>query len=191
MQATTSRISIVSLFRIGVVIGILALLAYGAQTFHGAPSIPASIVASEPGQLSIGQTVAFPSIAGDVSLTVTSVDGNQATLTDGDGDSIVFSLAQIVSGVLPFEDVEENVRRHRAFLKEQAAANGYSSPGAPAGWCNATDCPPTLVVSRPVQQQPVVRQAHQPVEQPVQEPTYRQPRGVGPWLQDWMQGNTR
>jgi hypothetical protein len=105
-----------------------------------ASSAPSAIVASESGQLSIGQAVNFPSTIGNVQLTVANVDGNQATLTDSDGDSIIFSLAQIVKGVLPFEDVEENVRRHRAFLKEQAAANGYSNPGAPAGWCNASDC---------------------------------------------------
>lgn len=44
MQATNTRINLSSLFRVGVVIGLLALLAYGAQAFYGASSdIPVSL----------------------------------------------------------------------------------------------------------------------------------------------------
>jgi hypothetical protein len=168
MQATnTPRVNRFSLFRIGVILTVMSIAACGVQSYYGTPeTTPTTVTESQP----VAQTQPAENVTisrGDAYLyrsneRVYSVNGIECTYADEVG--------------LRF--CERMVKRTLA-----RASDGYYAAHAPAGWCNATECPPMLAGTRPVEVAPVA----------VQDSTHsygvgHYPRGVGVMLQDWLQG---
>jgi hypothetical protein len=164
MQATESRYKPSSLFKIGVIIGVLAIGAYVYKSYYSATDATETVTVSEPQPVAQAQPTENVTISrGDAYLyrsneQVYRVGGLECTYADEVG----------------LQFCERMVKRTLARVSD-----GYYAAQAPAGWCNATDCPPMLAGTRPVE---VAGQGN----------TFgvgHYPRGVGVRLQDWMQGN--
>ncbi len=139
-----------SLFRIGV-IGTLIGVAFwliqvrnAAQTATAtAPATSGASVESAPAELLPGATIWVETAVGKVPLTIVSIANGQATLTDADGDEHVMSANALAWGSMvdDIDQADERAARMAEVVEERRAA-GYYAANAPAGRCNATDCPP-------------------------------------------------
>lgn len=119
-QATNTRVNLSSLFRVGIVIGLLALGAYGVQNFY---SEPATIETQPVAQVQQAEESAMISRGDAYLYTSNDKDYEGCTYADAVGLAFCKRFVQVIE------------QRHRS---------GYYEANAPAGWCNATDCPPTL-----------------------------------------------
>lgn len=133
-------------------LGILAH--YGGQMWATEPTAPVAAPVAQVAQSSqyeVGQTLTVPSEIGDITLRITGISADGITLADAEGDEDTVSLADLVAGIFfPADEADRNAAR-MAEVVEQRRQSGYYERNAPAGWCNATDCPPVLTVQRQVQ----------------------------------------
>jgi hypothetical protein len=167
MQATNARINPGSFLRIGLIIGVLAIAVSGYKLYYGTPETNTA-TDDEP----VAQSQAQPETE-----NTTISRGDAYLYTSNDQVYRVGGLECTYADEVGLQFCERMVKRTIA-----RASDGYYAAHAPAGWCNATDCPPMLAGTRPVEVAPVA----------VQETALgvgHYPRGVGVRLQDWMQGN--
>lgn len=156
-SAPLQRFNLRSLVNIGIVAGLLAVVAHfgGHWMTAGSTSSPtetASALGAAPelagvpalaGTVEVGQVFNFATEVGNIRLVVVNVAGDQVTLTDSEGDSNTVSLAQITGGTLPAEDVEAAIQRMMQVV-EQRRASGYYERNKPAGWHWASEQPASV-----------------------------------------------
>lgn len=163
MNKFESTINGGSFVRVGVILALCGAAFWFVQTRNATPSATATApaisgvpVESAPVDLLPGSTVWVETEVGKVPLTIVSIAGGQVTLTDADGDEHVMSANALAWGSLVDDSSQAN---ERAGLMAQVVAkryaDGHYAANAPAGWCNAADCPPTLTVQRQAQPQAV------------------------------------
>lgn len=155
MNKFESTIGGSSLVRIGA-IGVLVGVAFWyVQVRNASPpaTAPASTTSATVESASVdllpGATVWIDTTVGKIPLTIVSIANGQATLTDADGDTHIMSANALAWGS-PVDDIDQAETNKARMLEviEQRRASGYYEAHAPAGWCNAADCPPTLTVQR-------------------------------------------
>jgi hypothetical protein len=152
MNKFESVISAGSLVRIGVVGAVIGVAFWFVHVRHVTPSAAATSgasVESAPVELLPGATIWVDTVIGQVPLTIVSIANGQATLTDADGDEHVMSANALAWGALvdDIDQADEQAALHLAAV-ERRRASGYYEAHAPAGWCNAADCPPTQTPAR-------------------------------------------
>lgn len=140
-----------SLVRIGVILTVLGVAFWFIQVRNATPAATATAPASSadaadesaPADLLPGATVWIETAVGKIPLTIVSIAGGQATLTDADGDEHVMSANALAWGAL-VDDIDQADERAARMVQvvEQRRVAGYYAAHAPAGWCNAADCPP-------------------------------------------------
>ncbi len=163
MNKFESVIGAGSLVRIGVVGVMIGVAFWFVQVRNVTPGATATApvisgvpVESAPVELLPGATIWVDTVVGKVPLAVMSIANGQATLTDADGDDHVVSANALAWGSM-VDDIDQADERAEIMAQVVAKryADGYYAAKTPAGWCNATDCPPTLTVQRQAQPQAV------------------------------------
>jgi hypothetical protein len=144
-----------SLVRIGVILTVLGVAFWFIQVRNATPSATATASASSadavavaaPADLLPGATVWIETAVGKIPLTVVTIAGGQATLADADGDEHIMSANALAWGALAddIDQADEKAALHLAAV-ERRRDSGYYEAHAPAGWCNAADCPPVRTV---------------------------------------------
>ncbi len=153
MNKFESVISASSGIRWGVILLVIGVAFWFVHVRHITPSATANSstsVESAPVELLPGATIWVDTIVGQVPLTIVSIANGQATLTDADGDEHVMSANALAWGSL-VDDVDQ-VDKRAAIMAAVVAkryAEGWYKAHAPAGWCNAADCPPVHTVQTP------------------------------------------
>jgi hypothetical protein len=142
-----------SLARVGIILALCGAAFWFVQTRGATPSATANSstsVESAPVEMLPGATIWVDTVIGQVPLTVVSIANGQATLTDADGDEHVMSANALAWGSLA-DDIDQADERAARMVEvvEQRRASGYYEDHAPAGWCNAADCPPVRTVQAP------------------------------------------
>jgi hypothetical protein len=141
MQAAQpqSRVQYTSLFRIGAVIGLLAAIMWGVQTWRNQPAtVATSQQATASTAPKAGDILLYDSVIaelGQIELTVETVDGDSATVVDNDGDK--FSLGYILANMVISQEQEANRNAARMMeVIEKRRQSGYYEQ----------NCPPRLFV---------------------------------------------
>lgn len=116
MQATNTRVNRSSLFRVGIVIGLLALGAYGVQNFYGVTATTTTQPVAQVQPAEEGTMIS----RGDAYL-YTSNDKDYEGCTYADDVGLAFCQKFVIE------------------IAERRDSGRYAAK-APAGWCNATDC---------------------------------------------------
>lgn len=156
MNKFESTINGGSFVRVGVILAVLGAAFWFVQGRNATPSVAAtapansaSVPADESAQVDLlpGATVWIDTVVGKVPLTIVSIAGGQATLTDADGDEHIMSANALAWGSL-VDDIDQADERAARMVEvvEQRRSSGYYEAHAPAGWCNAADCPPVRTV---------------------------------------------
>lgn len=142
-----------SLARVGIILALCGAAFWFVQARGAAPSAPATSgahVESAPVELLPGVTIWIDTVIGQVPLTIVSIANGQATLTDADGDEHVMSANALAWGSMA--DDADQVDKRAAIMAAVVAkryTEGWYKAHAPAGWCNAADCPPVRTVQAP------------------------------------------
>jgi hypothetical protein len=141
-----------SLARVGIILALCGAAFWFVQARSATPSAAATSgapVESAPVELLPGATIWVDTVIGQVPLTIVSIANGQATLTDADGDEHVMSANALAWGALvdDIDQADEQAALHLAAV-ERRRASGYYEAHAPAGWCNAADCPPVQTPAR-------------------------------------------
>lgn len=160
MTTFNSTINGGSFLRIGAILAVLGAAFWFVQSRNATPAAtePAAVtspsVEAAPVALVPGSTVWVDTAVGKVPLTIDKIVGGQVILTDADGDEHVMSANALAWGSLADDSSQADERAEiMAQVVAKRHADGYYAAKAPAGWCNASDCPPTL--QRPTQAQAV------------------------------------
>jgi hypothetical protein len=141
-----------SLARVGIILALCGAAFWFVQARNATPTATANSstsVESAPVELLPGATIWVDTVIGQVPLTIVSIANGQATLTDADGDEHVMSANALAWGALvdDIDQADEQAALHLAAV-ERRRASGYYEAHAPAGWCNAADCPPVQTPAR-------------------------------------------
>lgn len=134
-----------SLARVGIILALCGAAFWFVQALNATPSATANSATSTesaPVELLPGATILVDTVIGQVPLTIVSIANGQATLTDADGDQHVMSANALAWGSIT-DDIDQADERAARMIEvvEQRRASGYYEAQAPAGWCNAADCP--------------------------------------------------
>jgi hypothetical protein len=141
-----------SLARVGIILALCGAAFWFVQARNATPTATANSstsVESAPVELLPGATIWVDTVIGQVPLTIVSIANGQATLTDADGDEHVMSANALAWGALvdDIDQADEQAALHLAAV-ERRRASGYYEAHAPAGWCNAADCPTVQTPAR-------------------------------------------
>jgi hypothetical protein len=141
-----------SLARVGIILALCGAAFWFVQARNATPTATANSstsVESAPVELLPGATIWVDTVIGQVPLTIVSIANGQATLTDADGDEHVMIANALAWGALvdDIDQADEQAALHLAAV-ERRRASGYYEAHAPAGWCNAADCPPVQTPAR-------------------------------------------
>jgi hypothetical protein len=141
-----------SLARVGIILALCGAAFWFVQARGATPPATANSATSTesaPVELLPGATILVDTVIGQVPLTIGSIANGQATLTDADGDQHVMSASALAWGSM-VDDIDQADERAARMIEvvEQRRASGYYEAHAPAGWCNAADCPPTQTPAR-------------------------------------------
>ena len=128
------------------IIGVTAV-AVGLAVSYNVPwtsTTPVKVEAQqvEAGTLAVGSVFNFNTDHGNVALTVASLDGDIAVVTDSEGDRITISTAQLTGGTLPASDTDaaaaRNLRRVQCYAEQgaYAAMKGVSGPVPTVAACH-------------------------------------------------------
>jgi hypothetical protein len=152
MNKFESTINGGSLARVGIILALCGAASWFVQARNATPTATANSstsVESAPVELLPGATIWVDTVIGQVPLTIVSIANGQATLTDADGDEHVMSANALAWGSMvdDIDQADEQAALHLAAV-ERRRASGYYEAHAPAGWCNAADCPPTQTPAR-------------------------------------------
>lgn len=161
MNKFESTINGGSFVRVGVILALCGAAFWFVQGRNATQTASEPAVATNPAAevapdaLLPGATIWVDTVIGQVPLTIVSIANGQATLTDADGDEHVMSANALAWGSM-VDDIDQADKRAKrmAEVVEQRRASGYYEAHAPAGWCNAADCPPVRTVQRQVAAQP-------------------------------------